>query len=438
MIGGVLAVKAIGVSDAYFIGQLGETDLAAISFTFPVVMTLVSLAIGLSSGASSVLSQSIGEESDSELRDRIIAGAILLAFLFSLFLAVAGALTVTPLFSLMGAEGQVLEKACRYMLIWYSGATLLIGPIVINGILRATGDGVAPAVLMSIVAAINIALNPVFIFGWFMIPGFGIQGAAIATLIARGMSLIAALFLLYRRNLITLDLDVWRKAISTWPEIIRIAVPAAGSTAMNPLAIAIGTAAIATLGQAQVAGFGVATKIQSIALVPLLALSAASAPFAGQNSGAGKTDRTGKMLQLCLWVSLGWAVAMAIVFWVFRQPLAAQFTESDAAQEATALYLLIVPLSFAGYGMVVATSAAFNGLGRSLTSFALAGGRALAILAPGTWIGVTLGGFAGAVMGIASANVLSGIAAWFLAIRHSLTTRKNGRTEDGSGKEEID
>ncbi|MEL6955654.1 MAG: MATE family efflux transporter [Pseudomonadota bacterium] len=174
MIGGVLAVKLIGVSDAYFIGQLGEEELAAVSYTFPVVMTLITLAIGLSSGASSVLSRAIGEEEESAGRGQIVAGALGLTLLLSLAVAVLGAASIRTVLGLLGASGRPLDLATSYMYIWFSGMPVLMVPIVVNGILRATGDGTTPALLMSGIAALNIALNPILIYGIGPIPELGV------------------------------------------------------------------------------------------------------------------------------------------------------------------------------------------------------------------------------------------------------------------------
>ncbi|MEM8770066.1 MAG: MATE family efflux transporter [Pseudomonadota bacterium] len=433
MIGGVLAVKAIGVSDAYFIGQLGETELAAISFTFPVVMTLISIAIGLSSGASSVLSQAIGSKHSAD-KSVIVAGALSVAVAFSAALSAAGFFLTDPLFQAMGASGETLAEARAYMLIWFAGSVFLIVPIVINGILRATGDGVSPALLMAGVAITNIAMNPLFIFGIGSFEGLGVQGAAAATITARIIGFVFATLLLFRHNLISFSASIWKSGFNQWSEIIRIAGPAAGSTAMNPAAVSIATAAVATLGDASVAGFGVATKIQSIALVPLLALSAASAPLAGQNSAAGENQRTRSALYWCHGISFAWSILAGLTLLFARQPLAAAFTDSSAAQEATATYLMIVPLSFAGYGVVVATSAALNGLGRSITAFGLAGGRAIGLLAPGAWIGAVVSGFSGVAVAFAASNIISGVAGLAITKLHSLTTR-NKKTSQSSAED---
>ena len=163
MIGGVLAVKAIGLSDAYFIGQLGEEPLAAVSYTFPITMLLISLAIGLSSGASSVLSRRIGASANDDDKKAIVLGTMALSLGLAIIMGVIGALVIGSVFSLMGASGDILADATSYMQIWFAGALFLILPIVANGLLRATGDGISPAVLMSGIAVLNIAINPLLI-----------------------------------------------------------------------------------------------------------------------------------------------------------------------------------------------------------------------------------------------------------------------------------
>lgn len=429
MIGGVLAVKAIGLSDAYFVGQLGEQPLAAISFTFPIVMTLVSLAIGLSAGASSVLSRAIGEDEDRSSQQAIVLGALVMAAIVAAALSVFGLLLIGPLLQLMGATGENLSDARVYMTIWFSGSLFLVVPIAINGLLRATGDGVSPALLMSIIAVVNIALNPVFIFGFGAIDGFGMQGAAAATIVARGLAMIGAIALLSHKGLLKLDARLLFQGLKRWQEITRIGLPASFSTSLSPMALSIATAAVATLGSAEVAAFGVVTKIQSFAVVPLLALSSASAPLIGQNSGANEINRSRRALIWCGAISVFWSILIAIGLFFGGEWLVSMFTESKAVTEAAALYLMIVPLTYAGYGIVISLSAGLNGLGRSVQALAISGGRAMLLLTPAAYVGVLLGGFLGLAIGTALANLTSGLIAWLVVFRNDLTAHKS---EDAS------
>ncbi len=431
MVSGVLAVKAIGVSDAYFVGQLGEDKLAAISYTFPIVMTLISLAIGLSAGASSVLSRMIGSGRSIGEQAELTTGAIGMAVVISVILSIAGFLFIGPILSLLGAEGQIHADAKAFMWIWFGGVIFLVLPVATNGLLRATGDGVSPAILMGSIAVLNIAINPVFIFGLGPVPEFGMQGAAVATISARAVATLGAIYLLARKDLLTRSMSSIRAGLARWGEVARIGLPASLSTSVNPIALSIATAAVSTLGSAEVAAFGLVTKIQSFAVVPLLALSAAAAPFVGQNSGAGEIARSRKSLWFCAQVSLIWAVLLAIAFYFAGGWLVSFFTSSKATQDAAALYLAVVPLSYAGYGLIVSLTAALNGLGRSVSGLFIGAGRALGLLAPGAWAGVMLGGFLGLAIATFAANAVSGLIAVLIVRRHPLED-VDGKDADGN------
>ncbi len=429
MIGGVLAVKAIDISDAYFVGQLGSDSLAAISFTFPVVMTLISLSIGLSSGASSVLSRAIGAGAGQDRQQGIVAGTVGLATLISIVLAIVGFLIIEPLFRLLGADPELMPDIVGFMRIWFAGSLFLILPIAVTGLIRATGDGATPALLMAFIAVLNIGLNPVFIFGLGPVPALGMEGAAVATVIARALATILACQMLWKRGLLDLSLEPLRRGVRQWREISVIGLPASLSTSLNPVALAIATAAVATLGTDQVAAFGVVTKIEAFAVVPLLALSSASAPFVGQNSGGGNEDRSREALLWCCGIAGVWTVFIAALLALVARPLLLPaFTDSGDVIAFGALYLMIVPWTFAGYGITVALSAGMNGLGRSVTALCISGGRAIGLLAPLAWLGVLFGDFIGVAAGVAAANVIAGLGSVVVIFRHSLQVREKEYT----------
>ena len=430
MIGGILMVKAVGLSDAYFVGRLGEQPLAAISFTFPVVMTLVSLAIGLSAGASSVLSRAIGDGASAEDQQAVVTASIFVAVSLSILLSASGYVGIAYVLELMGASGEILEDATAYMRIWFAGAVFLILPITVNGLLRSTGDGISPALLMSAIAILNIALNPVFIYGLGPFPELGMQGAAAATVSARAVSTVIALGLIRYKRLLALSMRRLRSGLQHWRELARVGLPASLSTSLNPIALSVATAAAATLGSAEVAAFGVATKLQSFAVVPLLALSAAAAPFVGQNSGAGDIDRSRRALMWCSGISLVWSAVVAVLILVTDGYWVGFFGETQPIRENVLIYLAIVPLSFVGYGITISLSAAMNGLGRSGTALLVSGGRAIALLAPAAWIGVTLGGFQGLAIATALSNLAAGAAGFVIIRRHSLEARENSESAD--------
>lgn len=439
MIVGVFSVKAIDLADAYYVGQLGGDSLAAIGYTFPVMLTLISLSLGLSSGASSILSRAIGSSSSKQALQEIISGAVAFALAISLLLAVLGGLLIEPLFRVMGASGEVLELALSYMYIWFAGTAFLIIPIAATGLIRATGDGLTPAAILVSIAVLNIGLNPLFIFGAGPIPALGVAGAAIATVLARAVAAAAVIWILWRKEMLVLSGAVWRAGMNRWQEIAALGLPASLSTSVNPMALSVATSAVATLGAAEVAAFGTATRIESFVIVPMLALSAASAPMVGQNSGAGETERSRQALRWCAGISVSWTLLIALFLMFFSQDLLLPaFTDDAEIQSLAATYLRIVALSLAGYGITVALSAGMNGLGRANTALTIGAGRALVLLAPGVWLGVELAGFAGAAVAIALANVLAGIIAVVVIERHSLKAVDNTNESNKSQEQDSD
>ena len=192
MLVGILAMMAFHVVDTYFVARLGTLALASITLTFPVVMVVGTFTLGLGVGAMAVISQGIGAGDRSQIR-RYTTDALTLAGCCVVVLMIVGLATFEPLFRLLGATDAMLPLIRRYMLIWYSGMLFYVVPIIGNNIIRATGDTLTPSVVMIVSVAVNGVLDPLLIFGWGPIPALGISGAGIATVLARGITLVVAL-----------------------------------------------------------------------------------------------------------------------------------------------------------------------------------------------------------------------------------------------------
>ncbi|MDX1908837.1 MAG: MATE family efflux transporter [Bacteroidia bacterium] len=179
MILGLFSMNAFNLIDAYFVGKLGSTELAALGFAMPVTLVLGAIGMGLSIGASAVISRALGEQDDEKVR-RLTTDSLTLALAFAGGFVVLGLLTMDGLFRAMGAQGEVLELVKSYMIIWYVGVLFLIVPFVGNSATRASGDTKTPALIMTGMVILNILLEPVLIFGWAMVPALGLRGAAYA------------------------------------------------------------------------------------------------------------------------------------------------------------------------------------------------------------------------------------------------------------------
>lgn len=434
MVLGILAVISVSLADTYFLGQLGKDPLTAISFAFPVVLTISSLAIGLSAGASSVVSRTIGA---GDLRDtrRVATDSLILAFLFVLVASVAGWLLARPLFALLGATGDVLDLIVAYMQIWFIGMPFLVVPMVASGLIRANGDSIAPSGIMVFAAIANFAADPLLIFGWGPIPAFGMEGAAWASLFARACTFVAALaIVIVRERLLTVDVPAMAELISSWRRVLSVGVPAAISNMINPLGITVVTAFLAGYSDEVVASFGVATRIESLVGIPLFALSAAIGPIAGQNWGGEATVRVWRALRQSYVFCGLWSGVGAALFLTLAPTLVAPFSDDPDICARAATYLRIVGWTLGGYGVIIVTSAVCNAIDRAVLGLLLTLLRSAVLYVPLVGLAVMLGPPWMAFAGIAVANVLSGGVVAVVSVR---VARRPVRPAERGGDRQV-
>ncbi|MGI9222050.1 MAG: MATE family efflux transporter, partial [Woeseiaceae bacterium] len=310
---GISTMMGQAFIDAYFLGMVGDRALAAHAFAFPVLMIVTSVAIGLGAGTSSVVARAIGAH-DMRRARRLATDSLMLSFLITAAFCIVGVLSIEPLFLLLGAPADMIPLIRGFMLILYSGVPFVVVGMVGMASMRATGDTRLPSTLMMLGAILNVALDPVFIFGIGPIPAMGLNGAAIAALIARGLIFVGAIYLLRGRlNMISFNKPEPDELRKSWRDILHVGIPAAGTNAIVPIATAIITAMIAGYGPEAVAGFGVASRIESLALVMFYALSAVIGPFVGQNLSAHNQDRILESMRLSMLFCLGAGLSMAAV-----------------------------------------------------------------------------------------------------------------------------
>ena len=229
---GISTMMGQAFIDAYFLGMVGDRALAAHAFAFPVLMIVTSVAIGLGAGTSSVVARAIGAR-DMRRARRLATDSLMLSFLITAAFCIAGVLSIEPLFLLLGAPEDMIPLIRGFMLILYSGVPFVVVGMVGMASMRATGDTRLPSTLMMLGAILNVALDPVFIFGVGPIPAMGLNGAAIAALIARGLIFVGAIYLLRGRlNMISFNKPEPDELRKSWRDILHVGIPAAGTNAI--------------------------------------------------------------------------------------------------------------------------------------------------------------------------------------------------------------
>jgi len=332
MLIGITTMMAQGIIDAWFLGKVGDSALAAFSFGFPILMIITSVAIGLSAGTSSVVARAIGAD-DHRRAKRLATDSLMLSFIVTATLAGIGILTIDPLFKVLGAPVDMIPLIRGFMTILYSGIPFLVVGMVGTSNMRATGDTLLPGKLMIAGAFLNIILDPILIFGVGPIPALGLNGAAIAALLARGAMFVGTIyFLVHRLDMVSFnrpDLDELKKS---WRDILHVGLPAAGTNAIIPVAMTLITAMIARYGPDAVAGFGVASRIESLVLVIFYALSSVIGPFVGQNLSAGKESRIHESLRLTALFCMGSGLVIALLLAVTADALPTLFSQNPDVQ----------------------------------------------------------------------------------------------------------
>ncbi|MBE9117188.1 MATE family efflux transporter [Lusitaniella coriacea LEGE 07157] len=412
MIWGVFAIIAFNLADTYFVGQLGTQPLAAMSFTFPVVSALGSLAMGLGVGASSIIARAIGEGDRARVQ-RLTTDSLTLALLIVGAFILVGVNTIDPLFTALGADSQTLPLVRDYMQIWYLGIIFLVVPMVGTSAMRAAGNTTVPSAIMTIAAAINITLDPLFILGWGGFPRLELQGAAIATVLSRATTFVAALlFLHFRERMLCFNLPPFKVVLKSWRQILHVGLPAAGTSLVTPISIGFITSLMASYGAVAVAGFGIASRVEAFSLIVLLALSSIIGPFVGQNWGAQKYDRVYRALNLSFIFCVVWGIFVAVVLLVAAPGLAAQFDDNPEVVAIAVNYLWVVPFSYGAAGIILIASSTFNALGKPLPSVIMTLSRMFGLYIPLAYIGSWLFGVRGVFWAAGLANLIVGIGAY--------------------------
>ncbi len=423
MVWGIFAVIAFNLVDTYFVGQLGTDQLAAMSFTFPVVMVFGSLAIGLGIGASSVIARAIGEGDRHKVKHLTTNSLTLSVLIVGIFI-VLGFTTIDPLFKLLGASSQLLPLIHEYMEVWYLGMIFLVIPMVGNSAIRAAGDTTIPSLIMTLAAIVNIGLDPVFILGWGGIPALGLKGAALATVISRSTTLVASLMVLhFREKMILWSWSCFKQVWGCWKEILQVGLPAAGTNIITPISIGVITSLLAQYSPETVAGFGISSRIEAFALIVLMALSATMGPFVGQNWGAQKYQRVNRALRLSFIFCLGWGVFLAIILWVSAPWMITRFDNNSEVVRTATQYLRIVPLSYGLQGIFLVGNSAFNALGKPMPALMMTLTRMIFIYIPLAYFGSIYFGLKGVFYAAFIANLIVGIGT-FIWIKNICKTNK--------------
>ncbi|MDD5504302.1 MAG: MATE family efflux transporter [Candidatus Omnitrophica bacterium] len=407
MLAGTFAMNAYHLVDTWFVSRLGTNALAAMSFTFPVVMLLGFIMRGLGTGAMTVVAHALGR-GKQKTAARITTHAAFLSSSVALALTAAGLLTIKPVFMRLGAEGDVFALAQQYMSIWYYGLLFRVLHMMFADIIIGTGHTKAVSFLMVFGTVLNFILDPVMIFGLCGFPRMGISGAALATVISETIILIAAFIFIHKRyHLILFVSHSFGRVAASWRRILNIGVPTTLSYLLVPLSAMIVIKIISGFGEAAVAAVGVASRIEMFAFMIPMTVGMSLVPFIAQNYGAGRFDRIRSARKGSMFFALSFGFIIAIVFLVIARPLGKLFSSDSEVINVLVRYINITCF---GYGFLEVHRYAtfcFTGIHKPLFAASLTAIRVVFLMIPLVYFGAKFLGIYGIFLGRLLTDMLS-------------------------------
>jgi len=409
----------MNIVDTFYVGQLGTDPLAAMSFTIPVVSILLSLAFGIGIGASSVIARAIGSQ-EHILVKSYTTQSLFIALTIAITFAISGYHSMDLIFELLGAPKHLMPLIHQFMDIWFLGSFVVVIPMVGNSAIRAAGNTKLPSIVMISVALVNIILDPILIFGLFGFPKMELAGAALATVISYSVAFFLGLYFLAFKFRFLSWSSCYKDVFKHWHAILRIAIPAIGTNLIAPISIAITTWLVARYSPESVAGFGVASRIESLFLVVIMGISSIMGPFVGQNWGAGQYTRVSQALKISFSFTSIWGISSAILLWFFAAPIAGLFSEDQLVIDSAAIYLQIMPITYLFLAVIMIASSTANGMGNPLPSLIMSFLRLIALYIPLALIFAYYFNLLGIYLAGAIANIIVGFGAYIWVKRLKL------------------
>lgn len=409
---GLMAVFLVDFIDMVFIAMLGEAELAAaVGYAGSILFFTTSFSIGMAIAVGALVARALGA-GDAELaRARSVHGLVF-GVVFGVVISALVWVNIPNLVWLIGAQDETAHLAEGYLQIVVPSMPFLVVAMMGGGILRAHGD--ARRAMMSTIygGAVNAVLDPILIFGF----GLDLTGAALASVAARIAIAVTALLPIIRHHggLPRPDLLGMLKDLGP---ILTIGFPAILTQLATPLGQAIVTRSMAQYGLEAVAGMAIVGRLMPVSFAVIFALSGAVGPIIGQNYGAGQHARVHQTFNAALLFSGAMIVAVSVILFVLRGPIADLFTATGIARELVYLFCGPLALLFFFNGVLFVSNAAFNNLGHPFYSTWMNWGRNTVAMVPLVWLGSALFGAPGVLIGQALAGVLFGTLAWVLARR---------------------
>ena len=373
MLGNVVRTT-FSLVDYAFLGRLADSEAAqaAVTVSGNVMILLFTIFMGIATASAAMVSRAIGRK-DQERADHVAAQSLLLTISVSIIVGVIGFIFAPELLGLLRAKGKTLAFGIQYLRIMFLGVVAILSLFIGAGIMRGAGDAITPLVISLVAGVVNLALDPILIFGLIGFPRLGVRGAAIASVTGWVLAFFIGLAVLVSgRTRVRLRLRAFKPDFTILWTIVRIGVPNAIQMSLRSVMGVVLMGLVMGFGTEAVAAFGGAERLQRMGFMMTFGLAAASATLVGQNLGAGKPDRARRSALVAMGMGLAVMGALAAVTFVLARGFLGVLGSQPAVIEMGTVFLRITApgLLFAAVGIVL--SRAVSGAGDTVPPMVIA------------------------------------------------------------------
>lgn len=362
---GNLLQQLYNIADTMIVGKvLGDNALAAVGATGSVTYLFYTCCVGLAAGAGIIIAQFFGAGQLLKLRSAVWNSAVITAIFGVIISAVSVFLTV-PALRLIATPEHLIPISAAYMRTACAGTLAVAAYNWINALMRALGDSRTPLVFLCIASALNVALDLLFV----MVLGWGVTGAAAATVLSQFISAAACIVYAFRKMP---ELKLTKGECRTDARMIvlciRTGIPIALQSALISVSMIMLQRVTNQFDDVVMAAYTASMRIEQFIQQPFISLNAAISTFTGQNIGAGREDRSVRGLHIGLRTTTVIAVIIAAVFWAFAKPLIGCFISGEESIEIGVFALHVTSLFYIPLGMIYMTRGFLNGAGDTVYS----------------------------------------------------------------------
>ncbi len=357
--------------DTWFAGRISAEAIGAIAKSFPIYFTIIAVGVGLGAATNALIGNSIGEKK-VRVASMYIAQSLIFALTVSIFVTLFGLNASNYLLGVMGSDAAGIALTREYLDIIFYGTFIVLIQISLNGTLNAQGDTRSYRNVLIFSFFLNIFLNPLFIWGYGFIPGFGIAGLAIATVISQ---LIGTIYLAYKVNDCKIREYLKFQCFIPKYEYLKPLTTQAVPVMFSMLFIGVGIFNIlyfiGQFGDLATAGYGAALRVEQVFLLPVIGLNTAVLSIGGQNFGAKAYDRIRELYTKALLFGSSFMAIAGIIIFFGAEFFVSLFTDNKEAVMSGAIYLKVAALIGPIYPVFFITTAVFQAVKKPLYSLYL-------------------------------------------------------------------